>query len=180
MKLCSNWQDGHTTLFILDTVYTGYHVLVICISISEASWRACVLAQDTAGHWLAGWCFSTHVNTFLVFFQQFRGSLKSLNSGIVTILNYGKDVPSTVSHVTMAHEIGHNMGSQVSVMLMALKMLLMRIFVKRWQNLALCTKTSEVDLSAFIYRLFREDFPSIIGLCLFRWLRRNFHETVCK
>ena len=41
--------------------------------------------------------------------------MKSLNSGIVTILNYGKDVPSTVSHVTMAHEIGHNMGSQVRI-----------------------------------------------------------------
>jgi disintegrin and metalloproteinase domain-containing protein 10 len=38
--------------------------------------------------------------------------MKSLNSGIVTTLNYGKDVPSTVSHVTLAHEIGHNMGSQ--------------------------------------------------------------------
>ena len=55
-----------------------------------------------------------HIKIFFIIFQQFRGSLKSLNSGIVTILNYGKDVPSTVSHVTMAHEIGHNMGSQVS------------------------------------------------------------------
>ncbi|KAK2144321.1 hypothetical protein LSH36_767g00016 [Paralvinella palmiformis] len=43
---------------------------------------------------------------------QFRGSLKSLNTGIVTVLNYGKDVPSSVSHVTLAHELGHNMGSQ--------------------------------------------------------------------
>ena len=38
--------------------------------------------------------------------------MKSLNSGIVTTLNYGKDVPTTVSHVTLAHEVGHNMGSQ--------------------------------------------------------------------
>lgn len=43
---------------------------------------------------------------------QYRGSSKSLNSGIVTILNYGKDVPPSVSHVTMAHEVGHNIGSQ--------------------------------------------------------------------
>jgi len=31
--------------------------------------------------------------------QQYRGSVKSLNCGVVTILNYGKDVPPKVSHV---------------------------------------------------------------------------------
>lgn len=46
-------------------------------------------------------------------FQLYTDGKLSLNSGIVTFLNYGNDVTTAVSYSTFAHEIGHNFGSWV-------------------------------------------------------------------
>ena len=39
---------------------------------------------------------------------------RTLNTGIVTLLNYGRRVPTGVTTITFAHEAGHNFGSEVS------------------------------------------------------------------
>lgn len=43
--------------------------------------------------------------------SNFQGVFQSLNTGVVTIQNYGSTVASKVSHITFAHELGHNFGS---------------------------------------------------------------------
>lgn len=47
-------------------------------------------------------------------FTTVNGVMKSLNTGIVTIVNYDREVPQLVVQLTLAHEIGHNFGSQVN------------------------------------------------------------------
>ena len=42
------------------------------------------------------------------------GKVQTLNTGIVTSLNYGRRIPSSLLALTFAHECGHNFGSNVS------------------------------------------------------------------
>jgi len=46
--------------------------------------------------------------------ENVRPGPQTLNTGIVTIVNFGREVSQLVVHLTFAHEIGHNFGSEVS------------------------------------------------------------------
>lgn len=49
---------------------------------------------------------SSNVGGICERYQNIQGQLKSLNSGIVTVINYGTRVPDLVSHITFSHEVG--------------------------------------------------------------------------
>lgn len=59
----------------------------------------------------------------------YQSTKRSLNTGIITFVNYNSRVPPKVSQLTLAHEIGHNFGSPVCRIFINFKFSEILIFV---------------------------------------------------
>ncbi|KRY32164.1 Disintegrin and metalloproteinase domain-containing protein 10 [Trichinella spiralis] len=67
---------------------------------------AWVASPQPSGHTSGGIC-----EIYKPYSEGSRRVRRSLNTGIITLVNYHNRVPPKVSQLTLAHEIGHNFGS---------------------------------------------------------------------
>lgn len=102
-KLCENYLDAITFLnYVSLDNFDEY-----CLSFTFTSRD---FSDGTLGlAWLASTSGSGGICEKSV---SVNGEAKSLNSGIVTIVNYNARVPDIVNQLTFAHEVGHSLGSE--------------------------------------------------------------------
>lgn len=114
--LCQSWKQ-----YILNAMEILTIVLLVCwvgYSVKENPPLWCVLYVILMGGFTVflgssgGICEKSKLYS--------DGKKKSLNTGIITVQNYASHVPPKVSHITFAHEVGHNFGSPVSILSWAL------------------------------------------------------------
>ena len=100
---CTLYISVHLLFPILYTIYNRQWVILITC-FAPPCMLVCLLHTEASGGLCERWKEYT---------ENSRRVYKSLNTGIVTLVNYGSRVPPKVSTLTFAHEIGHNFGSPV-------------------------------------------------------------------
>lgn len=94
----------HIWKFVFDSFPTEWTKFLLCFVV--LLWKVCSSLCFSFPGSSGGICEKSKLYS--------DGKKKSLNTGIITVQNYASHVPPKVSHITFAHEVGHNFGSPVS------------------------------------------------------------------